>query len=136
MPDPAFGGYAVVSSSSYCEEGSDRLGTIHVVKDSTARRAAEENYRLLFQEVNEGVFISTPEGRIIDCNEAFVRMLGVDDQEISASEFAKLWPAAKKAVPGWSVRYFLQEATSIFLAKPMTRKKPWPDEHAYPFQSL
>lgn len=26
---------------------------------------------------------------------AFVRMFGVDDQEISASEFAKLWPEAK-----------------------------------------
>ena len=26
---------------------------------------------------------------------AFVRMFGVDDQELSASEFARLWPAAK-----------------------------------------
>ncbi len=79
--DAAFGGYTVVSTSSYSEEGSGRLGTIHVVKDITERRTAEENYRLLFQEVKEGVFISTPEGRVLDCNEAFVHMLGYSSRE-------------------------------------------------------
>lgn len=41
-----------------------------------ALRASEERYRLLFEKNLAGVFQSTPDGTIIDCNEAFVRMFG------------------------------------------------------------
>lgn len=80
-PDPCFGGYSLVSTSSYVEEGSERQGTIHIVKDTTERRAAEERYRMLFEQAQEGVFISTPEGHVVDCNDAFVRMLGYNSRE-------------------------------------------------------
>jgi PAS domain S-box-containing protein len=79
-PDPVFGGYSLVSSSSYIEEGSAASGTVHVITDTTERRAAEERYRLLFEEAQEGVFVSTPQGRIIDCNQAFVKMLGYQNR--------------------------------------------------------
>jgi two-component system NtrC family sensor kinase len=74
--DPVFGGYSLVSTSSYIEEGNAESGTVHVITDTTERRAAEERYRLLFEEAQEGVFTSTPQGRLIDCNPAFVKMLG------------------------------------------------------------
>ena len=38
------------------------LGTIHVLKDFTERRQAENKFRILFEKVQEGVFISTPDG--------------------------------------------------------------------------
>ena len=79
-PDPCFGGYSIVSTSSFAEGGSFH-GTIHVIRDTTERRAVEERYRLLFEQAQEGVFISTPEGRLLDCNQAFVRMLGYDHPE-------------------------------------------------------
>ena len=79
-PDPCFGGYSIVSTSPFAEGGSFH-GTIHVIRDTTERRAAEERYRLLFEQAQEGVFISTPEGRLLDCNQAFVRMLGYDHPE-------------------------------------------------------
>lgn len=41
--DPCFGGFSVVSTSSYTEQGSPQKGTIHVVRDITDRRSAEEN---------------------------------------------------------------------------------------------
>ena len=72
--DPCFGGYSVVSSSRYTVEGGQ--GAIHVIKDITEARAADERYTSLFNHMHEGVFASTPEGKIVDCNEAFVRMLG------------------------------------------------------------
>ncbi|HWR36855.1 MAG TPA: GAF domain-containing protein [Clostridia bacterium] len=75
-PDPCFGGFSIVSTSSFSEEGDIGTGTVHVIRDTTERRAAEERYRLLFEEVQEGVFISTPDGCMLDCNDAFVRMLG------------------------------------------------------------
>src|SRR5450631_725787 len=75
----------MVSTSSYTEQGSQQQGTIHVVKDVTDRHAAEEKYRLLFQQMQEGVFAATPEGKLLDCNDAFVRMLGhISREELMA----------------------------------------------------
>ena len=44
-PDPCFGGYSMVSTSSYSEQGGKQKGTIHVIRDTTDRRSAEERYR-------------------------------------------------------------------------------------------
>ncbi len=79
--DPCFGGFSMVSTSSYNEHASKQKGTIHVVRDTTDRRAAEDKYRLLFEQVQEGVFVATPEGKLLDCNDAFVKMLGYDNRE-------------------------------------------------------
>jgi PAS domain S-box-containing protein len=79
--DPGFGGFSMVSTSSYVEQGSKQKGTIHVVRDTTDRRIAEEKYRLLFEQMQEGVFVATPEGKLLDCNNAFMRMLGHSSRE-------------------------------------------------------
>jgi len=79
--DPCFGGQSVVSTSSYAEQGSQQKGTIHVVHDITARQMAEEKYRMLFEQVQEGVFVATPEGQLLDCNDAFVTMLGYGSRD-------------------------------------------------------
>jgi two-component system NtrC family sensor kinase len=79
--DPCFGGFSVVSTSSYAEQGSAQKGTIHIVRDITERRSAEEKYRLLFEQVQEGVYVATPRGRLLDCNDAFVHMLGYQKRE-------------------------------------------------------
>jgi len=64
-----------------------------VFSDVTARRRAEEalaesekRYRLLFERNLAGVFRVAADGRIVDCNEALLRMLGYD----SAPEFLTL----------------------------------------------
>jgi PAS domain S-box-containing protein len=80
-PDPCFGGFSMVSTSSYSEQGGKQKGTIHVVRDTTERRSAEERYRLLFEQVQQGVFVATPEGKLLDCNDAFVQMLGYESRE-------------------------------------------------------
>ena len=74
--DPCFGGFSLVSSSSYSEQGGGQRGIIHIVRDITERRSAEEKYRLLFEQVQEGVYVAAPDGRLLDCNDAFVHMLG------------------------------------------------------------
>jgi PAS domain S-box-containing protein len=79
--DPCFGGFSVVSTSSYSEQGSPQKGIMHVVRDITDRRSAEERYRLLFEQVQEGVYVASPDGRLIDCNDAFVHMLGYSSRE-------------------------------------------------------
>src|SRR5437867_3761301 len=79
--DPCFGGFSMVSTSSYAEQNGKQKGTIHVVRDTTDRRVAEEKYRLLFEQVQEGVFVATTEGKLLDCNDAFMRMLGYSSRE-------------------------------------------------------
>jgi len=79
--DPCFGGYSMISTSSYTEQGSQQRGTIHVVRDATDRRVAEEKYRLLFEQAQEGGFVATHTGQLLDCNDAFMRMLGYTSRE-------------------------------------------------------
>jgi PAS domain S-box-containing protein len=85
--DPCFGGFSLVSTSSYVwtssyrEEGRKQLGTVHIIRDTTDRRTAEEKYRLLFEQVQEGVFVADAEGKLMDCNQALVSMLGYDSRE-------------------------------------------------------
>ncbi|MBI2683699.1 MAG: PAS domain S-box protein [Acidobacteriales bacterium] len=57
------------------------MQTIHVLKDVTDRREAERRYRELFDNVQEGVFFSSPDGRFVDVNDALVRMLGYASRE-------------------------------------------------------
>jgi two-component system NtrC family sensor kinase len=95
-PDPCFGGQALVSTSSFTEQGSQQKGTIHVVRDTTERHVAEEKYRMLFEQAQEGVFVATLEGKLLDCNDAFVTMLGyASREELSAADIdSVLYPVA------------------------------------------
>jgi two-component system NtrC family sensor kinase len=79
--DPCFGGQSVVSTSSYAEQGTQQKGVIHVVHDTTQRQVAEEKYRMLFEQAQEGVFVATPDGELLDCNDAFVTMLGYSSRD-------------------------------------------------------
>jgi len=45
------------------------------------RRRSEERYRLLFEQNVAGVFRSTRDGRILDCNDALVRSFGYASRE-------------------------------------------------------
>ncbi len=79
--DACFGGQSVVSSFSYTEQGNQNKATIHVVHDTSARQMAEEKYRMLFEQAQEGVFLATPDGDLLDCNDAFVTMLGYGSRD-------------------------------------------------------
>ncbi len=88
-PDPTFAGYFLATNSDFHDPAGERLGTIHVLKDFTDRREAESKFRTLFQNLREGVFISTPEGRFLDFNDAFMRILGYESrEELLKSEIA------------------------------------------------
>jgi two-component system NtrC family sensor kinase len=67
--------------------GFDEAGTggesqiVHVLKDITDRRDAERRYRELFDNIQEGIYVSTSQGRFIEVNDALVRILGYDSRE-------------------------------------------------------
>lgn len=63
-------------------------GVIEYVRDTTTHKQmevdlaeSEEKYRGLFEDLRDVVYISTPEGRIVDINEAGVKLLGYSSKE-------------------------------------------------------
>ena len=79
--DPWLQGYFLASNSTFTDPAGNVLGTVHVLKDITERKRAEEKYRTLVSSVQEGVFISTPQGRFLDFNDAMLRMTGFETRE-------------------------------------------------------
>ncbi len=51
---------------------------VAVFENITERRKAEKDYQSIFENVQEGVFRSTPDGKIILANEAMAKMFGYD----------------------------------------------------------
>jgi len=60
---------------------AQQLQTVHVLKDITDRREAERRYRELFDNIQEGIYVSTPQGRFVEVNDALVRILGYSSRE-------------------------------------------------------
>jgi PAS domain S-box len=71
----------LVSTSGIQGVVNEGQQTIHVLKDVTDRREAELRYRELFDNIQEGLFFSTPAGRFLEVNNALVRMLGYESRE-------------------------------------------------------
>jgi len=71
----------LVSTSHINATLDEDTQTVHVLKDITDRREAEKRYRELFDNIQEGLFFSTPEGRFVEVNDALVRMLGYEARE-------------------------------------------------------
>ncbi len=79
--DPRNGDVYLVSSSRLRGGVEDVQQIVHVLKDVTASRRAERLYRELFDNIQEGAYFATADGRMIQVNDALVRMLGYDSRE-------------------------------------------------------
>jgi PAS domain S-box-containing protein len=65
-----------------------RIKTYAYIRDITERKKferelkeSEEKFRNLFERVRHGLFISSKEGKFIDCNQALLDMAGYEDKE-------------------------------------------------------
>jgi PAS domain S-box-containing protein len=56
-------------------------GITVLARDVTALRKNETRFTELFESLQEGIYIITPDGMIVDANPALVRMLGYDSKE-------------------------------------------------------
>ena len=85
------GTWVRVTARPFTDEQGNPIGAISIYRDVTGRKQAEQalraselRYRLLFEKNLAGILRSTLDGRVLECNEAFARMLGYD----SSSELA------------------------------------------------
>jgi PAS domain S-box-containing protein len=89
-------------SSIVLNHENDPIAMVGIARDITQRRqaeealrASEEKYRQFFEEDLTGDFISTPDGRLLSCNPAFVRMFGFSSaEEALTTNVATLYPDA------------------------------------------
>jgi len=54
-----------------------------LARDVTALRKNEVRFTELFESLQEGIYITTPDGAILDVNPALVSMLGYNSKEMS-----------------------------------------------------
>jgi PAS domain S-box-containing protein len=86
-PDQSIGYYYSTFQGNYDENG-DLFSIVGTVLDITERKQAEddlkqaeERYRSIFENAQEGIFQTTNEGRYLAANQALATMLGYDSPE-------------------------------------------------------
>ena len=62
-------------------KGDDVVGVSALARDITEEREKEKRFTELFETLQEGVYICTPEGKLLDANAALVRMTGYASKE-------------------------------------------------------
>ena len=87
--EPKTGSSYLISSSRLRGIGEEGQQIVHVLKDVTASRRVERLYRELFDNIQEGAYFSAPDGRLLEVNDALVRMLGYNSREELLSVTAK-----------------------------------------------
>jgi PAS domain S-box-containing protein len=65
------------------------IGTLAIYKDMTVHKRAEEalreseaKYRTLFEECKDAIVINTPDGKVVDVNQAFLHLFGYARDEV------------------------------------------------------
>jgi PAS domain S-box-containing protein len=73
--------------------GDEVQGITVLGRDITALRKNEARFTELFESLHEGIYIATPDDRLIDANPALARMLGYESkEELLSRTFADLLP--------------------------------------------
>jgi PAS domain S-box-containing protein len=57
------------------------VGASILARDVTEEREKEKRFTELFETLQEGVYFSTPEGKLLDANDSLVRMLGYTNKQ-------------------------------------------------------
>jgi PAS domain S-box-containing protein len=76
-------------------KGDEVVGMSALARDVTEEREKERRFTELFETLQEGVYFSTPEGKLLDGNAALVQVLGYESKE----ELLSLDPRALNSDP-------------------------------------
>jgi PAS domain S-box-containing protein len=92
--EPHLGVYLEVSASPIFDENGEIIATVHIAKNITERKQAEEALRLFSQAVDssaDGIAMGNLEGMITYVNEAFARMFDYSREELIGKDIASIY---------------------------------------------
>lgn len=92
---------AMVAGRPLTATGGQFAGGVYQLTDVTAWSQAEERFRQLYENLLDGVVYCDLEGRFIDCNPAYARMLGYTRDELRQLTYHDLTPTKWHA---WEAR--------------------------------
>jgi PAS domain S-box-containing protein len=75
------GAYVFAAASPLLDGAGNIVGIIESIRDITELKQAEERYRNIFENAQEGIYQSTPEGKFIVANQSMARILGYDSPQ-------------------------------------------------------
>lgn len=88
-----------VEIRTYPVQVEKRTVILAIARDITKRKQAElalaeseQQYRRFFEKNISGVYLSTPQGKLVDCNPAFTNMLGYSREEMLEMDTKLLYP--------------------------------------------
>src|ERR1700682_1085655 len=100
--------------------GNDVHGITVLARDITAQRNNEARFTELFESLQEGIYIATPDDHLIDVNPALARMLGYDSKEdLLSRTFADFLPdeAQRRALREQVDNQFMVQGREITLTR-------------------
>lgn len=91
-------GSFLVSTTKMASDDEADAQTIHVLVNIRERLEAERRYRDLFDSIQEGAFICSPDGLIVEANQVLVGMLGCSKREelVQKNLFEVLLPPSSR----------------------------------------
>src|SRR5581483_10134650 len=81
LVDAVDAAYAEADADRALIERSMELSSRELLERNAELGAAERKYREIFENVTEGIFLATPEGKYLSVNPAMARIFGYDDPE-------------------------------------------------------
>lgn len=82
-------------NSALIDEAGTLVSILSLVQDITERKKVEEDYKRLFEDSHDAVFISTVEGKILRANQAMLELYGYDDDEMTTIHAVQLYKNKK-----------------------------------------
>ncbi len=100
MEVEALGRYFLVSCTPVFDIKGEIDSVIHICTDITEEKiakkklkASESKYRQLFETSKDGIAVTDLEGNIVDCNDAFLEIIGYDSfDEVKGMSYKKFTP--------------------------------------------
>ncbi len=109
MNEQIIGGrYHSVIVDPIFNESGEIQGAVHIMRDITARKKAEEELqraslyaRSLIEASLDPLVTISPEGKITDVNEATEKVTGIDGSQLIGTEFSSYFTDSEKAIKGY-----------------------------------
>jgi PAS domain S-box-containing protein len=107
---------------SVSKNGSIEEKTTSAKKTEQALLLAERSYRRLYETTQDGIMARDLEGKMIDCNPAYAKMLGYTKKELRKMAVRQLLPESWHEQRDRVVQRVLQTGRSIVFEREYKRK--------------